>query len=659
LPPPNPYIARDLSLRELPADSSTHALLGASVRVREQVGKQLQWYNGTVTQFNRSTSSVKVAYEGGIDAWLKLDDPSAQVYKGSVVTLAKGSIQCRVLAGPPNPPRKHRALKLVTDGGEGERNEEGNLEGGQNLEEGENRDLEGGENDENSEEEEENEEAIWATFPHVPHHVAALEPVEWKSGSGSTPSSTQVRVFYLQDRVFRVPKLEAYVFLITNTDMASRYSKLESEPAATPNPDIPGPTPTHSVARAVVLTDMLLHLVQDSITDDSYMAEMAGLRMQFSRIDCGIQLHVEGFSDKLLVLLRRALSSLFMALPGRMSSEGAEQAQVGGVTSCKGSTPTTPADSTELRTQGTDVDGKSLNQPKSRRRRRRRKGGGGGGNQEGELSDAEPGPFDPTRLRNMIDSRRRTYLNAGNKAADLASSLRLACLLPTEVLQHARLAVMDEIGDDVDQWARELRKHSRLMFEHVNAHVLVHGNANTKDVKALSKVVAAELRNAKAKPLTRLPARSVLVVPTEAELKQRRGCVPLDAGLAQISINEISDVSQVRNNGGNLDLCMSVVTRARMASSKNSSVEVYMQADQHDSLAHATMDLIDLIMEEPLYNELRTKQQLGYSVSCGPRSTVGILGFVVSVTSAAHESDTLVIKVSMKWLLVWVGFSLV
>lgn len=42
------------------------------------------------------------------------------------------------------------------------------------------------------------------------------------------------------------------------------------------------------------------------------------------------------------------------------------------------------------------------------------------------------------------------------------------------------------------------------------------------------------------------------------------------------------------------------------------------------------------VMEEPLFDQLRTKEQLGYSVSCSPRVTCGVLGFCVSAQSAAY-----------------------
>jgi secreted Zn-dependent insulinase-like peptidase len=50
-------------------------------------------------------------------------------------------------------------------------------------------------------------------------------------------------------------------------------------------------------------------------------------------------------------------------------------------------------------------------------------------------------------------------------------------------------------------------------------------------------------------------------------------------------------------------------------------------------------DLADQLLCEPLYDTLRTKQQLGYSVSSGARLTYGVSGFCVVVVSAAFEAD--------------------
>lgn len=76
------------------------------------------------------------------------------------------------------------------------------------------------------------------------------------------------------------------------------------------------------------------------------------------------------------------------------------------------------------------------------------------------------------------------------------------------------------------------------------------------------------------------------------------------------------------------------------ADEKNSQVEFYYQLGEHSTELLAYADLLEQLMEEPLFDSLRTKQELGYDVSCTVRVTHGIVGFGVMVQSslfgAAH-----------------------
>lgn len=45
-------------------------------------------------------------------------------------------------------------------------------------------------------------------------------------------------------------------------------------------------------------------------------------------------------------------------------------------------------------------------------------------------------------------------------------------------------------------------------------------------------------------------------------------------------------------------------------------------------------------MEEPLFNQLRTKEQLGYIVGCVPLDTFGVQGFLVNVNTQATKFRT-------------------
>lgn len=56
-------------------------------------------------------------------------------------------------------------------------------------------------------------------------------------------------------------------------------------------------------------------------------------------------------------------------------------------------------------------------------------------------------------------------------------------------------------------------------------------------------------------------------------------------------------------------------------------------------------DLVEQVLSEPLYDSLRTKQQLGYTVSSGTRLTHGVTGFCVVVVSAAFEAGEVEVRI--------------
>lgn len=81
----------------------------------------------------------------------------------------------------------------------------------------------------------------------------------------------------------------------------------------------------------------------------------------------------------------------------------------------------------------------------------------------------------------------------------------------------------------------------------------------------------------------------------------------------------------------------------------NSVIEVYFQIEP-EVLPEATKlkalaDLFDEIVDEPLFNQLRTKEQLGYVVDCGPRVTYRILGFCFRVQSSEYNPVYLQVRI--------------
>ncbi|QDZ23491.1 insulinase-like metalloprotease [Chloropicon primus] len=69
-------------------------------------------------------------------------------------------------------------------------------------------------------------------------------------------------------------------------------------------------------------------------------------------------------------------------------------------------------------------------------------------------------------------------------------------------------------------------------------------------------------------------------------------------------------------------------------SEKNNASEVYFQVGPENHVDYAALSLLEQIMYEPFFDTLRTKEQLGYSVSCSLKNTYGMLGFCFSIVSA-------------------------
>ncbi|OWY96843.1 Nardilysin [Phytophthora megakarya] len=80
---------------------------------------------------------------------------------------------------------------------------------------------------------------------------------------------------------------------------------------------------------------------------------------------------------------------------------------------------------------------------------------------------------------------------------------------------------------------------------------------------------------------------------------------------------------------------------------RNSIVEVYFQIGKVGPEDRAYAVLLRALLAQPLFNELRTRQQLGYTVTCSIRDTHGVLGLSVSVQSASHAAGAVAKKLDV------------
>jgi nardilysin len=73
-------------------------------------------------------------------------------------------------------------------------------------------------------------------------------------------------------------------------------------------------------------------------------------------------------------------------------------------------------------------------------------------------------------------------------------------------------------------------------------------------------------------------------------------------------------------------------------SEPNTAVEYYFQVGKDETKDRAMLDLLAHMMMEPFYDQLRTKDQFGYVVSCDSRWTSGVMGLYFSVVSSTKSA---------------------
>lgn len=76
---------------------------------------------------------------------------------------------------------------------------------------------------------------------------------------------------------------------------------------------------------------------------------------------------------------------------------------------------------------------------------------------------------------------------------------------------------------------------------------------------------------------------------------------------------------------------------------KNSTTTNYIQIGTSSIRLQCLIEFIEKVMEEPLFDILRTQEQLGYSISCSHRFNHGVLGISVTVQSQEDKNPTSVV----------------
>ncbi|XP_023307917.2 nardilysin-like [Lucilia cuprina] len=120
----------------------------------------------------------------------------------------------------------------------------------------------------------------------------------------------------------------------------------------------------------------------------------------------------------------------------------------------------------------------------------------------------------------------------------------------------------------------------------------------------------------------------------QGNLEQKSALKIMDTVMEQLNCGEIKERSLMDDRGIEIPLgSHKILCRNLNPKDCNTIVANYYQIGPRSLRNECILDLLMMILEAPLYNVLRTQQQLGYSVSCFTHIHHGIMGFYIYVSS--------------------------
>ena len=194
----------------------------------------------------------------------------------------------------------------------------------------------------------------------------------------------------------------------------------------------------------------------------------------------------------------------------------------------------------------------------------------------------------------VVENYRRACHNSGMKASRLASSVRIRCICQKGYSGRQKLEVLENI--DIPTFTTIVSG----VLDKIGAEGLYTGNVDVATAKETQDMILNRLKKSCSGNCglsrKKYPNQFVMKVPPKT-----------------------SEITCIAKN----------------PTEKNSAVEVYMQVGKDNTRDRVMVDLLTEIMYEPIYNQIRTKDQFGYSVSCDSRWTNGVIGIHFSVVSAS------------------------
>ncbi|URE23096.1 Peptidase M16 inactive domain, partial [Musa troglodytarum] len=200
------------------------------------------------------------------------------------------------------------------------------------------------------------------------------------------------------------------------------------------------------------------------------------------------------------------------------------------------------------------------------------------------------------RFKVIKEDMERAYRNTNMKPLSHSSYLRL------QVLRESFWDVDDKLSCLLNLSLSDLVEFIPRLLSQLYIEGLCHGNLSEEEAINISNIFTNTF--------------PVEPIPAGLRHKERVICLP---------------------SGCSLNRSVSVKNEREV----NSVVELYFQIEQDVGMEatrlRAITDLFSNIIEEPCFDQLRTKEQLGYVVESGPRMTYRVLGYCFRIQSSKYS----------------------
>jgi len=191
----------------------------------------------------------------------------------------------------------------------------------------------------------------------------------------------------------------------------------------------------------------------------------------------------------------------------------------------------------------------------------------------------------------VLEQLRKNYHNHTIKAKKLVRDVRLGVLQDVYHAPHDKHNIIRNVT------LEQVQDFAERFFSQVYIQGLVQGNMTIEQVKGVDKKLRTILQ------CSPLPADAVTDI--------RCNSLPLGSWTIRVDSVDRGDANTLVTN--------------------------YYQSGPGNIKEHAVMEAIVLLMEEPVFDTLRTQEQLGYAVNMTLRNTYGVFGLTVTVNTQATK----------------------